>query len=98
MRARALSRKRRWANGVVEFESLSVPPITEGTAYEPTANRLTEKSRKLLTGLSDSGGIELNTAELTRCASALSQDDATKVEWPPPHNPRVAGSDSGRST
>ncbi len=50
---------------VGEFESLSVPSKTKGTAYETTANQLTEKSRTLLTGLSDSGGIELLTAELT---------------------------------
>ncbi len=41
---------------VGEFESLSVPSKTKGTAYETTANQLTEKSRTLLTGLSDSGG------------------------------------------
>ena len=34
---------------VGEFETLSIPPKTKGTAYETTANRLTENSRKLLT-------------------------------------------------
>jgi len=40
------------ARRVVESESLSVPPKTKGTVYETTLSWITEKSRKLLTGLS----------------------------------------------
>ena len=44
-----------------EFDSLSVPPITEGTGYESSCFRLTEKSRTLLNAVALRSAPESHT-------------------------------------
>ena len=63
-------RKSRRGMSLRDFESLSVPPRTEGTVYEPRGGGLTANARRLLTGEAFFRSCETTTAGLTAGASA----------------------------